>query len=140
MVASMPLTHRAWSVTITSFMLCMFLVRGQITTPCTSSMISTFTPCINYITTSSPNGTSPSPTSDCCSSLKSLMGSGMDCLCLIVTGSVPFQVPINRTLAISLPRACKMTGVPVQCQGQHNLHTIYVYIYIYILCYCFVHT
>ncbi|PKI52425.1 non-specific lipid-transfer protein-like protein At2g13820 [Punica granatum] len=92
-------------------------VNCQVTTSCTSSMISSFTPCINFVTNSSPNGTSPSPTSECCSSLKSLMGSGMDCLCLIVTGNVPFRIPINRTLAISLPRACKKTGVPLQCKA-----------------------
>ncbi|KAI3827779.1 hypothetical protein L1987_01862 [Smallanthus sonchifolius] len=38
-------------------------------------------------------------------------------VCLIVTGSVPFQIPVNRTLAISLPRACRMPGVPLQCKG-----------------------
>jgi hypothetical protein len=40
-------------------------------------------------------------------------------LCLVVTGSVPFGVPINRTLAISLPRACNVPGVPVQCEGTY---------------------
>ncbi|KAF3611698.1 hypothetical protein DY000_02049147 [Brassica cretica] len=49
------------------------------------------------------NGTSPS--SDCCNSLRSLTTGGMGCLCLIVTGSVPFNIPINRTTAVSLPRA-----------------------------------
>ncbi|KAI3469595.1 hypothetical protein Pfo_026258 [Paulownia fortunei] len=90
-------------------------VSGQITTPCTPSMITTFTPCMNFVTNSSSlNGTAP--TADCCNSLKSLMSSGKDCLCLIATGSVPFQIPINRTLAISLPRACNMPGVPLQCK------------------------
>ncbi|KAK4757668.1 hypothetical protein SAY87_018969 [Trapa incisa] len=90
---------------------------GQVMTSCTASMISSFTPCINFVTNSSPNGTAPSPTSECCNSFKSLMGDGMDCMCLIITGNVPFQVPINRSLAVSLPRACKMTGVPIQCKG-----------------------
>ncbi|EXC18950.1 hypothetical protein L484_002594 [Morus notabilis] len=88
---------------------------AQISTPCNASMISSFRPCINFVTNSSANGTSP--TSDCCNALKTMTGSGMDCLCLIATGSVPFQVPINRTLAISLPRACNMPGVPVQCKS-----------------------
>ncbi|KAL8485168.1 hypothetical protein ACS0TY_027460 [Phlomoides rotata] len=88
---------------------------GQITTPCTPSMITTFTPCISFVTNSSGNGTSP--TSDCCNSLSSLMSTGKDCLCLIATGSVPFRIPVNRTLAISLPRACNMPGVPLQCKA-----------------------
>ncbi|KAF8038034.1 hypothetical protein BT93_B0786 [Corymbia citriodora subsp. variegata] len=90
-------------------------VRGQITTPCTPNMISSFTPCINFVTNSSLNGTSP--TSQCCDSLKSLTSSGMGCLCLVVAGGIPFQMPINRTLAISLPRACNMPGVPLQCKA-----------------------
>ncbi|XP_057996641.1 non-specific lipid transfer protein GPI-anchored 16-like isoform X2 [Hevea brasiliensis] len=90
-------------------------VNGQISTPCTSSMINSFTPCINFITGSSSNGTSP--TASCCSSLASMMSTSMDCACLILTASVPVQLPINRTLAISLPRASKMSGVPLQCKG-----------------------
>ncbi|OMO54425.1 hypothetical protein CCACVL1_27801 [Corchorus capsularis] len=89
--------------------------QGQISTSCTASMISTFTPCLNFITGSSNNGTSP--TQGCCGSLKSLMSTSMDCACLILTANVPFQLPINRTLALSLPRACNMGGVPVQCKA-----------------------
>ncbi|GFZ14202.1 bifunctional inhibitor/lipid-transfer protein/seed storage 2S albumin superfamily protein [Actinidia rufa] len=93
----------------------LFPVHAQIRAPCTASMISTFSPCMNYLTNSTANGTSP--TSDCCNSLKSLMSNGTDCMCLIATGSIPFQIPINRTLAISLPRACNMPGVPLQCKA-----------------------
>lgn len=92
-------------------------VNGQISTPCTASMLSTFTPCLNYITGSSSNGSSP--TGDCCRTLKSLMGTGMDCACLLVTANVPVQLPINRTLALSLPKACKMGGVPLQCKCKY---------------------
>ncbi|XP_062108260.1 non-specific lipid transfer protein GPI-anchored 20 [Humulus lupulus] len=88
---------------------------GQISTPCSASMIASFTPCMNFVTNSSSSGTSP--TSDCCNALKNFTSSGMECLCLIITGSVPFQVPINRSVAISLPRACNMAGVPVQCKA-----------------------
>ncbi|XP_057460493.1 non-specific lipid transfer protein GPI-anchored 16 [Actinidia eriantha] len=87
---------------------------GQISTACTNSMINSFTPCLNFITGSSGNGASP--TAGCCDSLKSLMGGSMDCACLIVTGNIPFSLPINRTLAISLPRACK-SSVPIQCKA-----------------------
>ncbi|KAL1226320.1 Non-specific lipid transfer protein GPI-anchored 16 [Cardamine amara subsp. amara] len=88
----------------------------QISTPCTSSMISTFTPCLNFITGSS--GGSVTPTAGCCDSLKSLTNTGMDCACLILTANVPLPTGfINRTLSLALPRACKMSGVPVQCQA-----------------------
>ncbi|KAF5466116.1 hypothetical protein F2P56_016071 [Juglans regia] len=94
-------------------------VYGQIGTPCNTSMISSFTPCLRFVTNSTANGTSPS--ANCCNSLKSLTSGGKDCLCLIVTGNVPFPVPINRSLAISLPRACNMPGVPLQCKGPVSL-------------------
>ncbi|KAM1278904.1 hypothetical protein ACFX13_031849 [Malus domestica] len=102
-------------IPITLLIISLRLVNGQISTPCTTSMISSVTPCANYITGSTSNG--GSPTAGCCSSLKSLMGTGMDCACLLITGGVPVQLPINRTLALSLPRACKMGGVPVQCKA-----------------------
>ncbi|KAI3673035.1 hypothetical protein L6452_39144 [Arctium lappa] len=91
-------------------------VYSQISTPCSPSMITSFTPCLNFITNSTTNGTS-TPTADCCNSLKTVTSSGTDCLCMIATGSVPFQIPINQSLAISLPRACKMPGVPLQCKA-----------------------
>ncbi|PIN22563.1 hypothetical protein CDL12_04716 [Handroanthus impetiginosus] len=93
------------------------VVSGQtINAPCTPSMITTFTPCMNFVTNNSVNGTTPP--ADCCNSLKSLMSNGKDCLCLIFTGSAgPFRIPINRTLAISLPRSCNMPVVPLQCKG-----------------------
>ncbi|XWS76376.1 hypothetical protein CRYUN_Cryun01aG0171000 [Craigia yunnanensis] len=90
-------------------------VNGQISTACTASLISSFTPCLSFITGSTSNGSSP--TQGCCASLKSLTSSNIDCACLIVTGNIPFQLPINRTLALSLPRACNMGGVPVQCKA-----------------------
>ncbi|WOH12814.1 hypothetical protein DCAR_0832322 [Daucus carota subsp. sativus] len=90
-------------------------VHGQINTACSPSALTSFTSCINFITNSTANGTSP--TTDCCNSLRTITTSSTDCLCLIVTGSVPFQIPINRTLAIALPRACNMPGVPLQCKA-----------------------
>ncbi|CAN8311337.1 unnamed protein product [Cochlearia groenlandica] len=90
------------------------LIIGQINTPCSQTMLSSLTGCMSFLTGSS-NGNSP--TSECCEALKSLTGTGVDCLCLIVTASVPLNLPINRTLAISLPRACGMPGVPVICKA-----------------------
>ncbi|XVE65977.1 hypothetical protein DITRI_Ditri08aG0044300 [Diplodiscus trichospermus] len=88
---------------------------GQINTACSPSMLSSFTPCMSFLTNSSAKGTSP--TADCCNSLKTLTNGGINCVCLIVTGSVPFRIPINRTLAVSLPRACNMPSVPLQCEA-----------------------
>ncbi|KAI3927363.1 hypothetical protein MKX01_027594 [Papaver californicum] len=66
-------------------------VYGLFNTSCITSMLSGFTPCLNYITQSSGgNGSTPAtPSSECCSSLKSIANSGMNCACLIVTGNVP---------------------------------------------------
>ncbi|KAL2463838.1 Bifunctional inhibitor/lipid-transfer protein/seed storage 2S albumin superfamily protein [Forsythia ovata] len=89
-------------------------VYSQTSGACTGAMLSSFGNCIGFLTRGSNVS---SPTSQCCSSLKSLMSNGQDCLCLIVTGGVPFQVPLNRTLAISLPRACRMSGVPIECKA-----------------------
>ncbi|CAF2313212.1 hypothetical protein HID58_037520 [Brassica napus] len=88
------------------------LILAQISTPCSPTMLSSVTGCMSFLT-----GGGSSPTSDCCEALKSLTGTGLDCLCLIVTASVPINIPINRTLAISLPRACGMPGVPVKCKA-----------------------
>ncbi|CAH8368120.1 unnamed protein product [Eruca vesicaria subsp. sativa] len=83
---------------------------AQANTPCSPNMLSSVTGCMSYLT-----GRASSPTSDCCGALKTLTETGMDCLCLIVTANVPLDLPINRTLATSLPRAC---GVPVQCKDK----------------------
>ncbi|CAK9154405.1 unnamed protein product [Ilex paraguariensis] len=90
-------------------------VYGQTRIPCMASLVTSFTPCMNLLTNSTYNGISP--TADCCNSLRSLMGNGMDCLCLLVTANAPWQIPINRTVAMSLPRACNLPGVPVQCEA-----------------------
>ncbi|KAJ0693528.1 putative bifunctional inhibitor/plant lipid transfer protein/seed storage helical [Helianthus annuus] len=93
-----------------------FTVSGQISTPCTVSMIASFTPCVNYITGSSANG--GSPTASYCKGVESLMTTSMDCTCVIVTGNVPFSLPspINQLLAITLPKASNSKSVPFQCK------------------------
>ncbi|XP_057771657.1 non-specific lipid transfer protein GPI-anchored 20-like isoform X2 [Salvia miltiorrhiza] len=92
-------------------------VSSQSSTICSAAMTRSFSSCVSYLTTGS--GAS-SPTEACCSSLKNLMSNGQDCLCLIVTGGAPFQVPLNRPLAMSLPRACKMPGVAVECRDEDD--------------------
>ncbi|XP_051120466.1 non-specific lipid transfer protein GPI-anchored 16-like [Andrographis paniculata] len=95
--------------------LSIFQAGAQITTACTSSVITSFTPCLNFVTGSSGSGSSP--TEDCCSSLKSLMRDNIDCACLIVTGNVPVSIPfVNSSMALTLPRACK-SSVPLQCKA-----------------------
>lgn len=79
---------------------------------CTASLVTSFTPCLNFIT----NG-SASPTDDCCRSLGALMRASTGCACLILTGSVSVGVPVNRTLAVRLPRACNSTSLQLQCRG-----------------------
>ncbi|KAE9455008.1 hypothetical protein C3L33_13091, partial [Rhododendron williamsianum] len=87
---------------------------AQINSPCSPSMITSFAPCMAFVTNSSAAGAPPTPA--CCSALQTISSNGTECMCQIATGS-PFQVPINRTLAISLPRACNMPGVPLQCKA-----------------------
>ncbi|GFP86537.1 non-specific lipid-transfer protein-like protein at2g13820 [Phtheirospermum japonicum] len=87
---------------------------GQTSSACSGAMISSFGSCIGFLTSDSNLSR---PSSDCCNSLRDLMSNGQDCLCLIVTGGVPFEVPINRDLAISLPRACRTSGVPIECKA-----------------------
>ncbi|CAO2818900.1 unnamed protein product [Amaranthus hypochondriacus] len=79
-------------------------------------MVTTFTPCMNYITGSTANGRS-SPSMDCCDALKSVMSSSMDCACVMLTGGVPLPQIVNATLALGLPRICSNVGVPLQCKG-----------------------
>ncbi|CAL5066861.1 unnamed protein product [Urochloa decumbens] len=77
---------------------------------CTASLITSFAPCLNFII----NNTA-SPTADCCRSLGTLMTTSTGCACQILTGSVP-GVPVNRSMAVTLPRACNNASVPLKCQ------------------------
>ncbi|CAH1424715.1 unnamed protein product [Lactuca virosa] len=92
-------------------------VNSQISTPCSVSMLATFSPCVNFITGSSANG--GSPTAGCCAAVESLMTTSSECMCLIVTGNVPVTLPsaINQALAITLPRVCNSKSVPLQCKS-----------------------
>uniref|UniRef100_A0A0D9WW33 Bifunctional inhibitor/plant lipid transfer protein/seed storage helical domain-containing protein n=1 Tax=Leersia perrieri TaxID=77586 RepID=A0A0D9WW33_9ORYZ len=81
--------------------------RGQaVAASCTASLITSFTPCFNYITNSSNGGGGGSPTADCCQSVAAMINTSTSCACLVLTGNVPLGIPINRTLAITLPKAC----------------------------------
>ncbi|PUZ68586.1 hypothetical protein GQ55_2G040300 [Panicum hallii var. hallii] len=82
---------------------------------CTASLITSFTPCLNFLTNST-NGGGSAPTQDCCRSLAALVNASTGCACLILTGNVPLGAPINRTLAVTLPKACDSAAVPLQCR------------------------
>ncbi|KAF0909390.1 hypothetical protein E2562_035830 [Oryza meyeriana var. granulata] len=91
-------------------------VSGQaVAASCTASLITSFTPCFNFITNSS-NGGGGTPTADCCQSVAAMINTSTSCACLVLTGNVPLGIPINRTLAITLPKACNSMSVPLQCK------------------------
>ncbi|KAJ8531467.1 hypothetical protein K7X08_026901 [Anisodus acutangulus] len=84
-----------------------------VTSPCTATMLTSFTPCLNFL---GNNGTA-APSASCCNALRTMMGNGTDCLCVIATSGIPFQIPINPNTTMSLPRACNMARVPLQCKA-----------------------
>lgn len=95
-------------------------VKGQISTPCTTSMISSFTPCANLIT-GSTNNNGAVPSSTCCESLRSLANTSVNCACLLISANVPFTFPFTSTLALSLTQTCNMNALPSQCKGPYYL-------------------
>lgn len=94
------------------------LVHGQVSSSCTTSMMSSFTPCANIITGSTNNGLVPLTT--CCDSLRSLMSTNMDCACQVMYNAPFFQQPINQLLSLSLSRACNINGASIQCKGENS--------------------
>lgn len=49
------------------------------------------------------------------------MTNAMNCFCLIVTGGIPFQMPMNPNMVMPLPSACNIPGVPLKCKGTIQL-------------------
>ncbi|RYR01106.1 uncharacterized protein LOC107645199 [Arachis ipaensis] len=87
---------------------------------CTISMMSSITPCANFITGSGNNngGVTP-PSSTCCDSLRALMSSSMDCACKVLSANAPnLQLPITQAVAISLATACNINGLSAHCKGE----------------------
>ncbi|XWS46849.1 hypothetical protein CRYUN_Cryun14cG0103400 [Craigia yunnanensis] len=79
---------------------------------CTTALTS-LAPCLNYIT-----GNSSSPSSTCCSQLKSVVQSSPQCLCSALKGGASLGITINQTLAQQLPGACQVQTPPIsQCNG-----------------------
>ncbi|CAA7399191.1 unnamed protein product [Spirodela intermedia] len=91
-------------------------VAAQSILACTVSMISSFTPCVNYLTGSS--NAQLAPTAECCGAFGGLLSSSTSCACQILTGSIPFGLPFNRTLALKLPSYCNSTSIDLfKCPG-----------------------
>ncbi|XP_055811904.1 non-specific lipid transfer protein GPI-anchored 20-like [Solanum dulcamara] len=116
----MTYKHLAFLTLVLSWLLFIALsleiVDGQtITTPCTGPMVTSFTPCMNFLTNSSSNGALP--TEDCCNAMRTMMTNSMNCFCLIITGGIPFQMPMNPNMIMPLPSACNMPGVPLKCKA-----------------------
>lgn len=117
----MTYKHLAFPTLVLSWLLFIVLslhiADGQIIgTPCTGPMMTSFTPCMNFLTNSSSNGSSL-PSEDCCSVVRTMMTNAMNCICLIVTGGFPFQMPMNPNVVMSLPSSCNMPGVALKCKG-----------------------
>ncbi|XP_039032529.1 non-specific lipid transfer protein GPI-anchored 19-like isoform X2 [Hibiscus syriacus] len=79
---------------------------------CTSALTS-LAPCLNYIT-----GNSSTPSSTCCSQLKTVVQSSPQCLCSVLNNGASLGISINRTLAMQLPGSCQVQTSPVsQCNA-----------------------
>ncbi|KAE8676198.1 hypothetical protein F3Y22_tig00111621pilonHSYRG00291 [Hibiscus syriacus] len=79
---------------------------------CTSALTS-LAPCLNYIT-----GNSSTPSSTCCSQLKTVVQSSPQCLCSALNNGASLGISINRTLALQLPDSCQVQTPPIsQCNG-----------------------
>jgi len=64
-------------------------VTGQVNTFCTTSMMSSFTPCTNIIT-GSTNYNGSKPPSRCCDSMRSLMSTNVNCAYFLFSTNAPF--------------------------------------------------
>ncbi|XP_047951163.1 non-specific lipid transfer protein GPI-anchored 5-like [Salvia hispanica] len=92
------------------------LLAGTVTaqsSDCTNVLIS-MSPCLNYI-----SGNSSSPSSGCCSQLRTVVGSQPQCLCEVLNGGGSnLGLNINQTQALALPGACNVQTPPLtQCNA-----------------------
>ncbi|KAH6816420.1 Bifunctional inhibitor/lipid-transfer protein/seed storage 2S albumin superfamily protein [Perilla frutescens var. frutescens] len=75
---------------------------------CTNVLIS-MSPCLNYI-----SGNSSTPSSACCSQLRTVVGSQPQCLCQVLNGGGSnLGLNINQTQAVALPGVCKVQTPPL---------------------------
>ncbi|MBA0617652.1 hypothetical protein Godav_027079 [Gossypium davidsonii] len=79
---------------------------------CTTALTG-LSPCLNYIT-----GNSSTPSSTCCSQLKTVVQLSPQCLCSVLNNGASLGITINQTLATQLPGACQVQTPPIsQCNG-----------------------
>ncbi|KAH6769921.1 Bifunctional inhibitor/lipid-transfer protein/seed storage 2S albumin superfamily protein [Perilla frutescens var. hirtella] len=75
---------------------------------CTNVLIS-MSPCLTYI-----SGNSSTPSSACCSQLRTVVGSEPQCLCQVLNGGGSnLGLNINQTQAMALPGACNVQTPPL---------------------------
>ncbi|KAL8481698.1 hypothetical protein ACS0TY_028006 [Phlomoides rotata] len=80
---------------------------------CTNVLIS-MSPCLNFISSNSST-----PSSGCCTQLRSVVGSQPQCLCQVLNGGgSTLGLNINQTQALALPGACNVQTPPLaQCNA-----------------------
>ncbi|KAL6880632.1 hypothetical protein ACP4OV_012197 [Aristida adscensionis] len=127
-MAMAGLIHKLLALAVAAMAMAAVPASGQLPVPllpvpasavsCTTSLVTSFGPCLNFITNNSA-----SPTADCCRSLGALVNASAGCACAILTGSVPLGVPVNRTLGATLPRACNSASVALLCRDASSAQT-----------------
>ncbi|GMH02409.1 hypothetical protein Nepgr_004248 [Nepenthes gracilis] len=80
---------------------------------CTTVLVS-MSSCLSYV-----SGSSPTPSSSCCSALSNVVQTQPRCLCSVLNaGGSSLGVSINQTLALHLPAACNVQTPPAsRCNG-----------------------
>ncbi|KAB2050666.1 hypothetical protein ES319_A12G003500v1 [Gossypium barbadense] len=82
---------------------------AQMCTPALTNL----TPCLNYIT-----GNTSTPSSACCSQLKTVVQSSPQCVCSMLSMGASLGITINQTLALKLPGSCQVQNPSLsQCNG-----------------------
>lgn len=94
------------------------LYSGGLAQSSCNNVITNLASCLNYVT-----GNSSTPSSTCCSQLANVVQSSPQCLCTLLNNNVPsIGIPINQTLALSLPGACNVQTPPItQCKGNPSI-------------------
>ncbi|KAK4405733.1 protein YLS3 [Sesamum angolense] len=99
---------KAIKVGIVLFVLAFLWAVATAQSGCMSVLIS-MASCLNYV-----SGSTPTPSTSCCSALANVVQTQPRCLCAIVNGGGgSLGVNINQTLALGLPSACKVETPPI---------------------------
>ncbi|ESQ37027.1 hypothetical protein EUTSA_v10002896mg, partial [Eutrema salsugineum] len=79
-----------------------------------SAMILNMAKCLSFVIIGSQVD---KPDMECCSGLKTVLDSNVECLCEGLKNSGSFGVKLNVTKASTLPVACNLTAPPVTACG-----------------------